>query len=342
MKGMKKKKLLFIGPLKSTFAKNDITSLSEKYDLFCQDAAIGRGLSGVVNLVILTIKSIFYIFLSDAVFCWFADYTTLIPSIVGRLLGKKVLVVAGGFDVLCLPEIGCGAKTRPLRWFCVSNTFKTAHRIFPVSHFADANLELLTEGKHAKTMVIHNCIDTLKFISYSDEHSAEKRDIILTVSRADDSTDYYCKGTDRFIKVASMMPDFQFVVAGLSGQALELAKKDSNGLDNIQLIKGPLSLYEQIMPLYARTIAYCQFSMAETFGVAVLESMACGAVPVVYNSGALPEITGGHGYVVNSETEAVDALNTAVSVSHIQREEMRQHTLAYDIAVRKRKLLKYL
>jgi glycosyltransferase involved in cell wall biosynthesis len=49
----------------------------------------------------------------------------------------------------------------------------------------------------------------------------------------------------------------------------------------------------------------CQLSYRESFGVAVLEAMACGCVPVVTRAGALPEVVGEAGHYV--EYDDVDA-----------------------------------
>src|SRR5205823_3619648 len=112
--------------------KNDVTILREHFEVDTIDVNLGKGASAIINLIRLHLRIITSLLKSDALFCWFADYYTLIPSIVGRLLRKKVFVVAGGFDITYLPHLGIGARTRPVRWFAVRNTFKVAHHIFPV------------------------------------------------------------------------------------------------------------------------------------------------------------------------------------------------------------------
>src|SRR5690242_1196216 len=102
---------------------------------------MGRGRSAVVNLLKLEWQIVKNIFGADALFFWFADYYSLIPSILARLLRKKVYVVAGGFDVTYIPEVKSGARVRPLRWFLVRNTHRFATKVFPVSNYAQHLLD---------------------------------------------------------------------------------------------------------------------------------------------------------------------------------------------------------
>lgn len=333
-------KFFFVGPLNSSFVKNDIKILEKEHKLSFEDAAIGRGLKGMFNLALVSLRSIYKTLVSDAVFCWFADYTTLVPTLTARLFGKKVYVIAGGFDVTNLPEINCGAKLRKGRWFCVSNTFRFASKIFPVSQYASNQLTYLTEGRHAKAEILYNCIDSERFISQFEENS--KRDLIVTVSQADNYIEYIRKGSDLFIKSAKENPEYKFVLAGLRGEALNLANNDAKDVDNIDIIPGPLSLYEELIPLYKRAAAYCQYSIEETFGVAVLEAMACGAMPIVSNGGALPEITKGYSEIACNQEEYKKAYKKSFSLSPAQRREFSEHARKFDISIRREKLLKLL
>lgn len=330
-------KIFFVGPLISSFVRNDIKILEKEHSLSFEDAAIGRGLRGAVNLLLVSLRSVWKTLKSDAVFCWFADYTTLIPTLIARMLGKKVYVIAGGFDVMNEPSINCGAVLRPERWFCVRNTFKYATKIFPVSEYAHSQLKLLTNGQHAPAETIYNCIDTSK-IPRADFDTPRK--MILTVSQGDNHTEYIRKGTDRFINIASEMPENQFVIAGLRGTALELAKNSTKELTNIEIIPGPLDLYRQLIPLYQQSAAYCQFSIVETFGVAPVEAMINGAVPIVTHGGALHEvIAGSGGRLVASTDEIKDAIKESVNITGAERAALSEFAKKYDIKYREKLLL---
>nr|HPO64016.1 hypothetical protein [Candidatus Kapabacteria bacterium] len=126
-------KILFIGPIFSTFTKIDIKILSEKFSLLLENSSLGKSLKGILNLFFVYARSVLKLFQSKIIYCWFADYSTFIPVLLGKLLGKRIFVVAGGFDVCYKPELNYGAKAKAVRWFCVKNTFKLADKILPVS-----------------------------------------------------------------------------------------------------------------------------------------------------------------------------------------------------------------
>src|SRR5438874_2539263 len=111
--------ITFVGPAQSSFVQNDIVILERKHKLKIIDANVKRGFSTATSLLKLEFKILFSIFGSDILFFWFADYYSLVPTIIARLLRKRVYVVAGGFDVTYTPEVKSGARVRPFRWFLV-------------------------------------------------------------------------------------------------------------------------------------------------------------------------------------------------------------------------------
>lgn len=322
-------KIFLIGPINSSFVQNDIKILSKENQLFLENSAIGRGTRGIWNLFLLTFRSIFKTLKSEAIFCWFADYTTLIPSLIAKVFRKKIYVVAGGFDVTNLPEINCGARLRPFRWFCVKNTFRLADKIFPVSNYAKKQLFNLTNVNENKVKMIYNCIDTSLFSKNTDNPN---REFVLTVSQGDNWTEYIRKGTQKFLEIAKELKDTKFVVAGLRGEALQLAIKDADNASNIEIIPGPLNLYDEIIPLYKNSFAYCQFSIEETFGVAVLEAMICGSLPIVSEGGALPEIiSGSEAIVAQTKEKIINAILKAKKLSSSERKKLQDFACRYDI-----------
>src|ERR1041385_8328695 len=138
--------ITFVGPAQSRFVRNDIAILKRKHTLKIVDANVGRGGSALINLLKLELRIIRSLLGSEILFFWFADYYSLIPTVIARLLGKRVYVVAGGFDVTYIPEVKSGARVRPLRWFLVRNTHRFATYVFPVSNYADYLLD--TNSKH--------------------------------------------------------------------------------------------------------------------------------------------------------------------------------------------------
>ena len=334
-------RILFLGPQKSTFVKNDYEILSKQNNSILPiDTCIGGGIIGIKNLLKCTIKSIYGVFKSDVVFSWFADYTSLIPVLLAKLLRKRSVVVAGGFDVGHQPQLNYGAIMRPIRWFCVRNSFLMADDIIAVSEYAKSALLRLTETNPQKITVIHNCIKSTDY-PIEDINIAERQHFI-TISQSHSVSELILKGGDAFIEAARNNPDYQFIFAGLRGKALDKAKEWGNGLENLEIIPGPLDLYRDILPLYKTAYAYMQLSIEESFGVAVVEAMKCGCVPIVSPNAALPEVAGEYAVIVSNNQEIDQAIKNGTIIDNNKRIEISIFADKYDIAYREIKVLRLL
>ncbi len=328
--------ITFVGPAQSRFVQNDIEILRRRHTLRLVDANVGRGSSAAVNLLKMEWQIIRSLFGSQALFFWFADYYSFIPTIIARLLGKKVYIVAGGFDVTYIPEVKSGARVRPLRWFLVRNSHRFATKVFPVSHYADHLLD--TNSKHhGPSEVIYNAVDTRRFLF----SSVPREPIAITVTQLDIVLDYLLKGIDVFIKTAEASPEIRFELVGIRGEALAFARKESFHLKNITIIEGPVT-YESLLQYYYKASTYCQLSMDETFGVATAEAMSCGCIPVVSEVPSLREVTGETGYIVDRKNvEAIaKAIKESLSADNTAREKCSNYVKKFDIEHRAEKLLK--
>lgn len=333
---MKKKSVLIVGPFRSTFTRNDAELFSESgWKVRRLDADIGRGLKGLFSLAVSAFLAVPRVLASDCVYCWFADYATLAPAFLARLLGKKVYAVAGGFDVTNEPEYNTGAILKPVRWFFTKNTFRLASKIFPVSDFAKSCLLELLPDTESKAVTIHNCIFHKRFSAAGIHRS---REIALTVNQADNLNDYRIKGMPEFIELASRMPRVRFVLAGLRGVALGEARRSGGNIKNLEIIPGPLSQKEELIPLFYSAHTYCQPSHFESFGLAVAESMACGCVPCVSNNGALPEIVANEEYRGDSFEDWERIIEKAIGTADGERLEISNSVRKFDVAARREKL----
>jgi glycosyltransferase involved in cell wall biosynthesis len=328
-------KITFVGPAISRFVQNDIHILSKEHKLTVIDSAMGRGGSAALNLIKLHFAIIASVLRTDAIFYWFADYYTFIPTLIARLFGKKAFVIAGGFDVAYIPEVKSGARTRKGRWFMVRNTFRWVHHIYPVSNYAKKMLDDAVPG-HSPATVIYNTVDTSRFIFSTGErkHSA------LTVTQLDTVLDYRLKGIDIFIRAAVGLPDVQFALVGIRGPALEHARFEAKDLSNITIVEGPVE-FAYLLEKYHSASAYCQLSMDESFGVATAEAMSCGCIPVVSQVPSLEEVTGGNGYVVSREDidSVCAAIRATFSASINDRKRASDYVRKFDISERTEQLL---
>ncbi|HET6402226.1 MAG TPA: glycosyltransferase family 4 protein [Candidatus Kapabacteria bacterium] len=326
-------KITLVGPLISTFVKNDVTILRTAHDVDALDSGPRKGQAGALWLLVLQLKIIGSMLRRDALFFWFADYYSFVPSLIARMLGKRVFVVAGGFDVLYLPELGIGARCRPLRWFAVRNTFRLAHHIFPVS----LDLQnLLDEAvpNHSPSTMIYNAVDTK---TYHFDPRPRKR-IAITISHANTISEYSIKGLDLFIRVAKELPDVEFRIIGLRDAMPDKARLEAAGMPNVSVLPGrhPMDPEE-----FWNASVYCQLSVKEAFGLAVAEAMSCGCIPVISRVASMMEIVGETGCVVNrSDTKVIaDAIHTALESSEAERQAASKQAAKFDISERAKKLL---
>jgi glycosyltransferase involved in cell wall biosynthesis len=330
-------KITFVGPLVSRFVRNDVTILSRKHQLKTIDAKVGRGFTALINLTRLELRIVASLLTSDCLFFWFADYYSLIPTLIARLLRKPIYVVAGGFDVWYLPELKIGARNKPIRWFLVKNTFKFVTHIFPVSEHAQ---NMLFEGVpgHAPSTVIYNTVDT----NYFTWHGQQKKAIALTVTQVDTRPEYIRKGIDLFIAAAARLQSTTFQIVGIRGFAEIQAREDSKHCTNVEIIPAPIAS-EDLKKCYEEASVYCQLSIDETFGVAVVEGMSAGCIPVVSQSPALNEVVGGEGHIV--ERESLDNIVTAISQSlnaeAAERAHCQERAKLFDFEARAKVLLSF-
>ncbi len=119
------------------------------------------------------------------------------------------------------------------------------------------------------------------------------------------------KGAHVFIQLAEMHPDLLFLVGG------NFLLRPSFGPLPDNLIYAGFLPRKQLPTLYNAFDIYCFPSMAaeETFGLTLLEAMACGVPPVVPRFDGLPEVVGETGIVVPAKEFSEDMAGFAAAVS---------------------------
>lgn len=71
---------------------------------------------------------------------------------------------------------------------------------------------------------------------------------------------------------------------------------------------------EELACLYSIAEAYVHVSVCDTFGKVIVEAMACGTIPIVYNSTACAEVTGGFGITI--EPHDIPAIISSLKSHH--------------------------
>jgi len=119
------------------------------------------------------------------------------------------------------------------------------------------------------------------------------------------------KGAHIFIQLAEMHPDLLFLVGGRF-----LLRPTYERLPDNLIYVGFLPR-KQLPTLYNAFDIYCFPSMAaeETFGLTLLEAMACGVPPVVPRFDGLPDVAGDAGVIVPADELPEDIAGFAAHVS---------------------------
>ena len=269
---MKKKiKILLIQLEEDSFIQRDLDLLKKHYNV--------RKLEFNLYSMITILKLLHGISWADMTFSWFADYHAYCAVKLSRLLGKKSIVVVGGYEVVNLPEIKYGSLVNPKTAKKVRYTIENADAIISVSEYNKT--EILNFAHPKKLQLIYNAVDSIIF-----KPECAKENLVLTVGEIRESN-LKRKGMECFVRTAAFLPDIKFVLVG--------ARID-NSIDFLKSIAPPNVKFlnnvsdKELINWYRKAKVYCQLSKHEAFGVALAEAMLCECVPVVTNNGAIPEL----------------------------------------------------
>ena len=161
------------------------------------------------NILKSSLKFIKYGLKSDVFFVWFgADVQAIFSVFFAKILRRKIIVVAGGYDVVYEPKIQYGVF---MKWYRAAMSliiFKESDVTIPISE--STKRELLQKTKPKKVVLIYNGIDTDYF-----KPQGEKKDIVMTVG-AITKSNLKRKGLETFVKTSVHLPETRFVLVGSS------------------------------------------------------------------------------------------------------------------------------
>ena len=212
---------------------------------------------------------------ADALIVWFADYTAIPFMTLAKAAGVPVIIIVGGWEVYGDKELGYGNQTAPLRGAATRMVIRNANAVISPSEAYAKIIREVVPGANVSVVPLAAPYELFK-------QPVDKYRVAVTA---------YCrtsteklKGIDTFREAAKLSRYPTRVLKGLSHDHL-------------------------ISELRAAKV-YCQLSYTESFGMTVLEAMACGCVPVVTDRDALPEVVGNTGVVVpygdiRATTEAI-------------------------------------
>lgn len=294
-----------------------------------------KGLGVILELFRQVVFLLRHLWSCRIVYIWFADFHAVLPALVARLTGRKCVVVIGGVDAAYIPELQYGTKTRLVGQISVWLTTRLAHVLLPVSQFTLSDLRRnLGDKLVEKAEVVYNCYTPDRIIS----PAYGSRNLVLTIAMASSVRTLRIKGVDLFLETARRMPNVRFLAVGLSGEALREAQAMAS--TNVELM-GPVS-FVKLGEIYARTRVICQFSRQESFGIALLEGLAAGCVPVITRWGGPAEVFTGvkiPAIDVMDAEKAAAAIEEALCMPFEMLETIQQKILpAFDCTQRSKRL----
>lgn len=344
---------LFIYTHNSTFVRGDISILRKNYNLREYQFKNSPKSQLPLSLFKLFFYLLFNIYKYKLIYIWFADYHSFLPTLFAKFFGKRVLLVIGGYDVCREKKYHYGSFSKPLRAYmalhsikwascnlCVSkNIERTVKAIAPNANtttiyngvlLTDQEIfSLVPESKNALAPESENTLapESKGSMVVNSETTIAVDRKVLCVALVNTVQAFYIKGIDRYNRVASLLPNIQFVLIGCKPSIFTMAGETP--APNLKLIEA--IPHEQLQGYYRSSHVYCQFSRRESFSLSLAEAMSFGMIPVISTAGGMPEVTGGLGFSIyfyeSTEQEAAQFVAKAIEMekSEIFRERIIQN-----------------
>lgn len=255
--------IYFIGDLRAPFIKQNLSILGSLYDVSTFDLSKhATSFKQIPRYLISSLKETVTIIKSDVVWIWFADYPALPFIIIGRLFKKQIVTNVGGWEVYKAENIGYGNQLNPVRGACTRWIIRNS-RVVVCPSRSYANITKAVEPQSV-VIVIPGWIEP-ELLTHP---LPEKHGVVTALC------------TRSFTDKLKGIPTFIAATQGMGAEIVVNIPRD------------------ELLDKFRHKKVYCQLSYTESFGMSLLESMACGCVPVTTDRDALPEVAGGCGVIV--------------------------------------------
>ena len=309
---LKRKRILYVFARESSFVAIDRALLGERWDV-----VEWRQQGPVVNVFRLLRE----VARSDLVFGWFASWHTFLPVLLARVMRKPSVIVIGGYDTACMPEIGYGLQQRGALRTVSRWVMRHATRLVTNSEYSRAEAERnVGLDPDRVTLVYHGVPDP-----FGELPATERERLALTIGIVE-RRNLERKGLRSFVQAAASLPDVAFLLAG---------RWDDDSADTLRDQAPPnVTLtgwveQEVLNEQMRRASVYVQASAHEGFGLSVAEAMLAGCIPVTTRAGALPEVVGDTGVLVEDADPArlASAIAEALAMDDGARRRARDRIL---------------
>lgn len=279
---MEVKNIAYIGDIRSIFSREDSEILSKDYKVnpvymdFIKKNYPSMAKVAVTEILQSIIKS-------DASMTWTADYHTAYVVFISKLLRKPSIVIVGGYEVCNMPEINYGLQMQPFRGSVVRWVLRnTTKVIVPSQAYKKKVYDLV--GINAE--VVPNCSE---IPNTPIEHKLPA--VVMVAGQYGNADSFIAlKGLITYDAIAKAMPEISFYLIGDVEEAIK------RKCTTIKFVGG--KDHNEVLDLMNRSKVYCQLSYTESFGVALLEAIQIGCVPVVTDKDGMAEIVQNNGYKI--------------------------------------------
>ncbi len=320
------KKLLFISTYKNPSVLRDYGILKQHFQsrsLFFPNAK--KTPYSVIRYFFSILVNVIW---ADVCFVRFADFRAFLAVIFSIVFRKKMAIAIGGYEVAKEYQFRYGALLSKNGERRIKFIIKHADIVIANSEFSKNEIKNL--NINVDVHVINHGIE-------KTDSSTTKEDFIVTIGKLYEDK-YEMKGIDTFVKAAGKLSVRAMVIGDFEESVYETLKSINPAIE----LTGYLP-QQKIVKILKQAKVYCQLSYRESFGVALLEAMSLGCIPVVTKRTALPEVVGNVGFYtefgdVQITSEAIDlALKSDQSSLVIDRVNQK-----FLLKYREEKLLKIL
>lgn len=276
---------------------------------------------------------------SEHVIISFGGWWAWLPTLMAKWYKRPSYVIIHGTDACSFPEINYGNLRKPILKTILRKAYRRASYLLPVSDsliytentYYDKNRVIKQGIQHffpknkTPKIVIPNAID-LKRWQILD--SKRKENTFITVLS---EGQFVRKGGEIIIDIAPNLPQLQFIFVGIN-----IPEHLENIPQNVTFI--PRTSPENLLLLYNEAKFYLQLSIFEGFGVALCEAMACGCIPIIANTNAMPYIIGDSGYVLDYRNSKL-LTETLLSITFdkkLKQSQLARQRIINDFTTKKR------
>ncbi|WP_348810466.1 glycosyltransferase [Flavobacterium maritimum] len=306
--------ILYITNTKTTWTNND-------YEILAKHFNVSNNFIGSFESILKSLNP-FFILKHDVVIFWFASLSFSPILFLSWILRKKIIIIAGGYDVVKVSDTKYGA-------FCDSwpkrmirkLMFIAADKVVSISFSNQREaLENANVPISRSVMIYHGFVDP----KISVQTFEERKKQVVTVGIINDET-YIRKGYKYFFELAQIMPDWDFIHIGKVTEDFQ-HMVDFHKCKNLSMMGFlPTKRFNEVLN---ESKFYLQLSNHEGFGCSIVDAALMGCYPIVFDRYAMREVVQGCGEIIEfPNIELVQCKIRELENANLNVEDIRLHYL---------------